>query len=353
MKIYQLLLVSILTLSQTSNAAFFRATFTRIKTTKGLCHHINETTKKYAPETTIILLSAIAGAATSCGIQIHPQSITVDDPRKLQPPITLSDIDPKKFPNLVRFMKRYGNLPPDAQEALQNHTTLSDTTRMTNCASRVFKIKTPNKDYYFKKDDSQRPITRIINAHRIERCIEEHGLQHVGVPKKYFVLRDNEWAVLAEGIESSDCFLTLEQVEDLVIVVEKTGIADLHNENIKTQGSKVFIIDTGLAETKKSSAVGSFLGLFPWYTKSPDADHFLTNLSEKKNKQEESLLARMWNMLGYDTINTKKYDDKDIDYEQVNRDMKKVLEWWNQEWQVPGWKYEKSKSEEEDDDDEN
>lgn len=90
-------------------------------------------------------------------------------------------------------------------------------------------------------------IRRIINADRMRACIAQYKLNRLHVPYKYLVKKEDGYHVYAERIINHDPKepLSLQVVQQLTTLVEKTGYIDLHPGNIffDEQGD-VYLIDT-------------------------------------------------------------------------------------------------------------
>jgi hypothetical protein len=110
-------------------------------------------------------------------------------------------------------------------------------------------------------------IARIVNAEALRTYIEEHNLTTVAVPNKWIYAVNGEWRVFAEciewGLEKSE--LTLQEVQDLAAIAEKTGFRDWDNNIIiNKRNGKMTLIDTEDA----SFAIGRYsVGNIPAHCK--------------------------------------------------------------------------------------
>lgn len=72
-------------------------------------------------------------------------------------------------------------------------------------------------------------IRRIINAKRLSNCINRHNLYLLGVAPKCLAKIDGHWRVFAQHIESGEIKISLDLIQQLVVLVEQTGYMDWRN----------------------------------------------------------------------------------------------------------------------------
>ena len=165
-------------------------------------------------------------------------------------PAVLASLNPQKFPNLTRFVEQHAMLPTCAQKAFEQviHNPLAQ--------NEVRKVQGEEKNYYMK---TRFVFNRLILAKRIAECIKEHNLTCLTAPKKYLGYADGTWYAIAQEAQgSTDPHLTLKTMKELVTVVHETGLCDLHGQNMLHHNGKITFIDT---EFSSRFALDSLCGL--------------------------------------------------------------------------------------------
>jgi hypothetical protein len=88
-------------------------------------------------------------------------------------------------------------------------------------------------------------IERVINAHRMQNCIEKNNLYLLGVAQKCVGMVDGQWKVFAENIVvPGGKHITLELVKQLIVLAEETGFRDWNSNWVWNTSGKLICIDT-------------------------------------------------------------------------------------------------------------
>ena len=112
-------------------------------------------------------------------------------------------------------------------------------------------------------------IDRIRGMETIRLCIEEYGLDHLEMTKKYLyhipgrgeeLVDTNYWIIAEEQIRAEiPLVIDLEEAQQICTLLKETGFYDFHPYNvIRNKGHKLAIIDT---EDQFNSDWGECLGL--------------------------------------------------------------------------------------------
>ncbi len=183
-------------------------------------------------------------------------------------------------------------------------------------------------------------IRRIINAERLRRCIEENNLRLLAVAKKYY----HEGKVFAEKIDAvrpdDQQLFTLEQIQQLTLLAEKTGYRDWdRNIIIDKQTGKIVFIDTEddsflsgmyqiIDETTPMNCKAQYA--LSLYILGPmmdqEAQQWLINHVEHLMSSPEGLAEDT--PLPYST----KYDSPDINMEKVLEQFRKIERERHKQW---------------------
>ena len=101
-------------------------------------------------------------------------------------------------------------------------------------------------------------IPRAINARRLQNCIARHNLYLLGVASKCIGQVNGQWRVFAQHINSSSFSVSLELIQQLVLLAEETGYRDWNNNWIwDSSQRKLICIDT----EDNSFIVGKYRGI--------------------------------------------------------------------------------------------
>ncbi len=173
-------------------------------------------------------------------------------------PAVLTSLNPQKFPNLTRFVEQHAMLPACAQKAfegvVQNPLTPNE----------VRKVQGEEKSYYIK---TRFVFNRLILSQRIAECIKEHNLTCLTAPKKYLGYAHGTWYAIAQEAQgSTNPHLDMKTMKELVTIVEETGLCDLHGQNMLHHNGKITFIDT---ELSSRFALDSLCGLLRTSKKLP------------------------------------------------------------------------------------
>lgn len=140
--------------------------------------------------------------------------------------------------NFQKFVEKYSPPVDVIKEWVQNEYFIYQDSQ-----SSIKKYQ-PNK--FLVKDCS---ISRIINAERLRKYIQEKKYTWIDVPKKYIFLAGNKWLVMADEIKTKgdDCYtMPFEQFKELFDIVVTTGYRDFYNRNVEIElnDEKIYFIDT-------------------------------------------------------------------------------------------------------------
>ncbi len=150
------------------------------------------------------------------------------------------EIDPIKYPQITKFIEKYRCTPEVEQLIAENSDAVEQ------LGNGVLKYKNIP---YFNKGAA---FDRIKNAKRLEKVIQEHGLDAIRVAQKWLCQVDQKWVVIAEKITVSSqpvYPLTQQELEQLTKLTELTGywdyLKDPRYENIvRDEQGYLVIIDT-------------------------------------------------------------------------------------------------------------
>lgn len=147
------------------------------------------------------------------------------------------------------FYAEYEKRTPD-EELVKKYTAnpefMAHVTAEMNKAEAWWTSKGP---YVFKYNNA---ISRVRGSLLIRECAQEFDLDAISAPEKFFKIRDGKIVttsdgpiVFARGIKSNNIPFSLKQIQQLCIIAEKTGLADIHDGNIfNSQEGIAYTIDT-------------------------------------------------------------------------------------------------------------
>jgi hypothetical protein len=233
------------------------------------------------------------------------------------------EIDANNYPELAKFIKKYGLPNIFTKKAEQNKEYFENYSYGT--VSNL-----PN--FFLKGSD----INRIINAERARRCIEINNLDQLDVPRKYLGKIGDLWRVFAEKIKplTESRVISLLEIQQLTTLAEETGFRDWNEDNWRydKNNSKFTCIDT----EDNSFAIGRIRGVegmdLPFHCKANYVMSLLTFEEYMEPKAQEWLIHRIEELINSPEgiaedkplFANKKYDDPEIDFEKVKEEFEKL-----------------------------
>lgn len=243
------------------------------------------------------------------------------------------EVDPEKYPELIKFIKKYG-LP---------HIFAKEAKKFEMSINRDYITKVEELPNFFIKGSN---IARIINAERIRRCIEVNNLDQLDVPKKYLEKVGNLWRIFAERIDPSYCSgekFSLKETQQLTILAEETGFRDWDRYNFRRdEHNKLICIDTENNSFKnrlgyenvKTYSVNKTQGIkLPPNCKANYVMYLWDDFHDRMNAEAQEWLKHRIEELLHSPEGTaedtpifanKKYDDPEIDFEKVKEELKEL-----------------------------
>lgn len=239
---------------------------------------------------------------------------------------SLADINEKKYPELVKFYKRYG-LPHTESTWITKNTKKS-----YNSYSRRDELNLPfgemqgREKFFIKNND----IHRIINAERARNFIAQAKIDRLDIAQKYLGFFDGCFKVIAENIKSHDkSHFTLEEVKQLTQFVEETGYRDWtgYNWTFDEQG-KFVCFDTDDGGFAVGRVHGGQDGI-PWNCKLIYVVNLRYMLGAQMNEDALAWITARANELmdspeglaeHTPIFRNSKYDTPGMDFERVKKD---------------------------------
>ena len=151
-----------------------------------------------------------------------------------------------KQTELERFYKKF-ELPQEVKSVFDAH---ADEIFSYKCLFGRFKYAEEfflKEKFFFYQDDFKRPLSRLINSTRMSQCIDDLGLTHVAVPKKYLYKHGDKLCTVVQTIKTTQFApLTLDELIDLMTLTYQTGYSDWHTGNIcrNSADGKIVVLDT-------------------------------------------------------------------------------------------------------------
>ncbi len=216
------------------------------------------------------------------------------------------EVDPQKYPELVKFIRKYGFPRIYCKEAEKYKESIE---------YRNYGVAKDFPSFFLKNTD----IDRIINAERMRRCIEIHNLDQLDVPQKYLGKVGNTWRVFAENINSPrGKIISLKETQQLAKVAEETGFSDWRTNWNYDDNNKFVCIDTENSSFYcwRDCKLDSLITLwrhFHTHMEKEAQGWLVRRIEELENSPEGKAQITSLN------INTK-YDDPDIDFEKVKEE---------------------------------
>lgn len=208
--------------------------------------------------------------------------------------------------NLRRFLKKHAP-PPAICKIIEEKKDLIE---------GLSKTRIDQLPGFFIKNEE---ISRIINATRMQSFISKDHLHCLYVPNKYVYKVNNVVKVFVEYIEPGDSSqpLSLQEVQQLAMFVEKTGYGDFgfnHSNVIRDKYNRLVFIDT----EDNSFFDNGFSDLYYWLVNLRFQEMTVeaaTWVEDHNNAYHQSDQALDYQVLSQNS----EFDDYEIDYEIVKK----------------------------------
>lgn len=231
------------------------------------------------------------------------------------------EIDQDKYPELVKFIKKYG-LPRIHNKEIEKFKE--------DISKRSYGMVKGLPQFFLKGND----IDRAINAVRMKRCIEINNLDQLDVARKYIGKVDgDDWKIFAEKINLQEGkVISLTQIQQLAKLAEETGFRDWNNNWLYDENNKKVCIDTEDSSFIWAKYVG-YKGIdLPRHCKANYVISLWALSGYMEIEAQKWLSARIKELVESSEgvaedkplcVN-KKYDDPEINFKKVRREFEEL-----------------------------